>query len=396
MLEVMLHEDGIEGCTSLRHVFCGGEPLSAESQELFFTKLKAELHQQYGPTETCIDVTIFDCRRESGPRAIPIGRPIANTQAYVLDVNQRPVSVGVAGELHIGGDALAHGYLRRPELTAEKFIPSSFTDEAGARLYKTGDLARFLPDGNLQFLGRIDHQVKIRGFRVEPGEVEAALRQYPGVRDAIVLVREDNPGDKRLVGYVLVAEGVELNAGALRNFMKERLPDYMTPSAFVSLQTWPLTTNGKIDRRVLPAPDQNGYQPNEEFQQPRNEVEETLTGLWADALKLPAVGIHDNFFELGGHSLLAMRLMSRVRQRFQMEIELRVLFESPTVAGMAALIEEGQSHDDAGADSGLESMLGDASNLEHLLAELGRISEADAQKMLDEKESLLKRVMDTR
>jgi acyl carrier protein len=306
------------------------------------------------------------------------------------------VSVGVAGELHIGGDALAHGYLRRPELTAEKFIPSSFTDEAGARLYKTGDLARFLPDGNLQFLGRIDHQVKIRGFRVEPGEVEAALRQYPGVRDAIVLVREDNPGDKRLVGYVLVAEGVELNAGALRNFMKERLPDYMTPSAFVSLQTWPLTTNGKIDRRALPAPDQNGYQPNEELQQPRNEVEETLTGLWADALKLPAVGIHDNFFELGGHSLLAMRLMSRVRQRFQMEIELRVLFESPTVAGMAALIEEGQSHDDAGADSGLESMLGDASNLEHLLAELGRISEADAQKMLDEKESLLKRVMDTR
>ena len=396
MLEVMLHEDGIERCTSLRHVFCGGEPLPAALQDLFFSRLNAELHQQYGPTETCIDVTIWDCVRESGPPVIPIGRPIANTHAYVLDANQRPVPVGVAGELHIGGAALAHGYLRRPELTAEKFIPSPFTPEPGARLYKTGDLARFLPDGNLQFLSRIDHQVKIRGFRVEPGEIEATLRQYPGVRDAVVLVREDDPGDKRLVGYLLVAEGMELNTGALRNFMKERLPDYMTPSAFVSLHAWPLTTNGKIDRRALPAPDQNVYHAGEELDQPRNEVEETLTGLWADALKLPAVGIHDNFFELGGHSLLAMRLMSRVRERFQMEIELRVLFETPTVAGMAAHIEQGPSSEDARSDSELEMMLSDESNVEKLLAALDRLSEADAQKMLDEKESLLKRVVDTR
>jgi acyl carrier protein len=327
---------------------------------------------------------------------IPIGRPIANTHAYVLDANQRPVPVGVAGELHIGGAALAHGYLRRPELTAEKFIPSPFTPEPGARLYKTGDLARFLPDGNLQFLSRIDHQVKIRGFRVEPGEIEATLRQYPGVRDAVVLVREDDPGDKRLVAYLLVAEGMELNTGALRNFMKERLPDYMTPSAFVSLHAWPLTTNGKIDRRALPVPDQNVYHAGEELDQPRNEVEETLTGLWADALKLPAVGIHDNFFELGGHSLLAMRLMSRVRERFQMEIELRVLFETPTVAGMAAHIEQGPASEDARSDSELEMMLSDESNVEKLLAALDRLSEADAQKMLDEKESLLKRVIDTR
>jgi amino acid adenylation domain-containing protein len=395
MLEVMLHEQGIEDCTSLRHVFCGGEPLSAELQELFFAKLKAELHQQYGPTETCVDVTIWDCLREGGPGVIPIGRPIINTQAYVLDARQRPVPIGVAGELYIGGAALAQGYLGRPELTAEKFIPNLFANEPGQLLYKTGDLVRFQSDGNLQFLSRLDHQLKIRGFRVEPGEVEAVLRQYPGVRDAIVLAHEHN-GDKKLVGYVIVPEELEVNAGALRSFMRETLPDYMTPAAIVSLHAWPLTPNGKIDRRALPAPEQAVYHLGEESQQPRTVVEETLVGLWSDALKIPTVGIHHNFFDLGGHSLLAMRLVSRVRERFQVELELRSLFESPTIAGMAAIIEQPQSHEDMEAESGIEGMLGDMSNVEHLLAELNQLSEAEAERMLNENESLLKRLIDAR
>jgi acyl carrier protein len=318
-----------------------------------------------------------------------------NTQAYVLDAGQRPLPIGVAGELYIGGAALAQGYLGRPELTAEKFIPNLFANEPGQLLYKTGDLVRFQSDGNLQFLSRLDHQLKIRGFRVEPGEVEAVLRQYPGVRDAIVLAHEHN-GDKKLVGYVIVPEELEVNAGALRSFMRETLPDYMTPAAIVSLHAWPLTPNGKIDRRALPAPEQAVYHLGEESQQPRTVVEETLVGLWSDALKIPTVGIHHNFFDLGGHSLLAMRLVSRVRERFQVELELRSLFESPTIAGMAAIIEQPQSHEDMEAESGIEGMLGDMSNVEHLLAELNQLSEAEAERMLNENESLLKRLIDAR
>jgi acyl carrier protein len=259
---------------------------------------------------------------------------------YLLDANLEPVPIGVPGELYLGGAGLARGYLNRPELTAQQFIPNPFGDQPGTRLYKTGDLARYQADGNLEFLGRKDHQVKIRGFRIELGEIEATLSQHPGVRQNVIIAREDTPNEKRLVAYVVPNEGQSLTVGNLRTFLRAKLPEYMVPSLFVTLEALPLTPNGKVNRQALPAPDVARPELETTYVTARNLVEEVLTEIWIETLGLEQVGIHDNFFELGGHSLLATQIISRIHRYFRVEIPLRSLFEAPTVAGLAKTLVE--------------------------------------------------------
>ncbi|WP_392531410.1 amino acid adenylation domain-containing protein [Nostoc sp. C117] len=343
ILRVLLEEKGIEKGRFLRHVTSGGEALSVELIERFFAQLNLDnvLHNCYGPTEASIDTTFWTCQRGTNYAIAPIGCPITNAYIYILDENLQPVPVGESGELHIGGVGLARGYLNRPELTTEKFILDPFSSEKGARLYKTGDLVRQLNDGNIEFLGRIDHQVKIRGFRIELGEIEVALSQHPALTQTLVIAREDIPGDKRLVAY-LVARSEEIPSQVeLRHFLQGRLPEYMVPASFIFLDTLPLNPNGKIDRRALPAPDTSSLSTN--FVAPQNSTEEVLASIWAKVLRLEQVGIHDNFFELGGHSLLATQVMSRVRQAFQIEIPLQLLFENSTIATLAQAIAENQT-----------------------------------------------------
>lgn len=339
MLGVFLEEQGIKACNnSLRYVWCGGEVLTVELQKRFFNRLDAKLYNGYGPTEASVGVTFWACQRESA--LVPIGRPIANTQVYLLDQHLNPVPIGIPGELHIGGVSLARGYLNHPELTAEKFMANPFSQEPGARLYKTGDLARYLPGGNIEFLGRIDHQVKVRGFRVELGEVEAVLGQHPAVREAVVMARKDLSGDdKQLVAYFVAAQEPAFTLSKLRSFLEEKLPDYMIPSTFVKLEAMPLTPNGKVDRRALPDPDTFQRNLEGDFVAPRTPIEETLADIWAEILGLEKVGVCDNFFELGGHSLLATRVISRLREAFRVDLPLRNLFEAPTVASLAERIE---------------------------------------------------------
>jgi len=324
-------------------IFSTGEALSRELADQLLERAQV-LWNLYGPTETTVWSAAYKVRRAKDP--MPIGRPIDNTQLYLLDANLQPVPMGVPGELYIGGVGLAHGYLNRPGLTGAAFIPNPFSDEPGARLYKTGDLVRYLPDGDIEFLGRIDRQVKIRGFRIELGEIEAHLSQYPAVREAVVLAREGEPGDplplgtdKRLVGYVVAKAGQKPTVSGMHHFLREKLPDYMVPSAFVTLDALPLTPSGKIDRRALPAPDSTRPELEGAFVAPETPTEKEMARIWTQVLGLEQIGIHDNFFELGGHSLLATQVASRVRATFQIEIPLYYIFETPTVAGLAKSIE---------------------------------------------------------
>src|SRR5438552_11153789 len=275
---------------------------------------------------------------EISRQPIPIGRPIANTVVYILDRYLNPVPVGVMGELYIGGVGLARGYLRRPALTAERFVPNPFAEHPGERLYRTGDLARYLPDGNIEFIGRIDHQVKIRGFRVELGEIESVLAEHPAVREAVVLARGETTDDKRLVAYIVPAERAAPSLSAIRDHLKERLPDYMLPAAVVFLAALPLTPNGKVDRRALPAPDATRPELASAYLAPRTPVEEVLAGIWADVLNLERVGVHDNFFELGGDSLSANRALMRIAREFGQDISLRDMLDSATPAALALLV----------------------------------------------------------
>jgi len=291
----------------------------------------------YGPTETTTFATTHEVRQVSaGARSIPLGRPISNTRVYILDAEKRPAPISVEGEIHIGGAGVARGYLNRAQLNAERFVPDPFV--AGGRVYRTGDLGRWLPDGTIEFLGRNDQQIKVRGFRIEPGEIEATLRRQPGVREALVLGREDTPGDKRLVGYWVGHKGQPVpTASDLREFAAQTLPEYMVPSAFVQLASFPLTPNGKLDRRALPAPDGPAHA-SRSYEAPQGEIECALAAHWSDLLQVGQVGRHDNFFELGGHSLLAISLISRIRASLGFEVDLAELFSSPTLSAFAVAV----------------------------------------------------------
>ncbi|WP_184738444.1 non-ribosomal peptide synthetase [Streptomyces netropsis] len=331
MLQAFLREPGAADCTGLRQIICSGEALPAETQrELFATLGSTELHNLYGPTEVAVDATYWQCRRDDEGRSVPIGRPLANVSAFVLDGALRPVPPGVVGELYLSGIQLARGYTGRPALTAERFVACPFS--AGERMYRSGDLVRWTADGELEFVGRADAQVKIRGFRVELGEVEAVLAGHPEVTQAAVVLREDRPGDQRLVAYV-VARSLGLTDQELRRFVSDSLPDYMVPAAVVLVETMPTTVNGKLDRAALPEPDRTAHAVRE----PRSPREEILCELFAEVLGVPRVGIDDHFFDLGGHSLLALRLLSRIRSVLGEGFEIRDLFAEPTVAGLARL-----------------------------------------------------------
>lgn len=340
MLQMFLEQENLSSsCSSLRRVICSGEALPMELQRRFFSMLGAELHNLYGPTEAAVDVTFWACERNSPLNTVPIGRPIANTQIYILDGQLQPVPVGVAGELHIGGVGLARGYHNRPELTAEKFIPDPFSVDPKARLYKTGDSARFLPDGNVEYLGRLDHQVKIRGFRVELGEIEEALNQYPGVQTSVVVAREDRPGDKRLVAYIVSRNGT-VRSSELRECLGAKLPDYMVPAAFVTLEALPLTPNGKVDRKVLPKPDFEAGADKDKFVAPGTPGEVDLAKIWCEVLGLKQVGVHDNFFELGGHSMLAVQLIGKINKSLGCHLSIPLFFQNPTIKKLATVLEQ--------------------------------------------------------
>ncbi|BAY10335.1 non-ribosomal peptide synthetase [Calothrix sp. NIES-2098] len=339
MMRVLLEEEGIENCQSLRHITSGGEALPIDLVERFLACLKLNniLVNCYGPTEAAIDATFWICQGGSDRIFAPIGRPIANTQIYILDEDLQPVPVGEAGELYIGGVGLARGYLNRPELTKEKFIPNPFASEAGTRLYKTGDLARYLPDGNIEFLGRIDHQVKIRGFRIELAEVEAAIAQHPAVKQAIVIDREDVAKNKQLVAYIVPQPQQVPTKSELRSFLQGKLPDYMLPAAFVFLDALPLNPNGKIDRQALPAPASENSAVS--IVLPRNQVEQQLLEIWQQVLGVQPIGVRDNFFELGGHSLLAIKLFWEIEQAFGKNLPLATLFQAGTIESLAKILQ---------------------------------------------------------
>ncbi|HZG41362.1 MAG TPA: amino acid adenylation domain-containing protein, partial [Longimicrobium sp.] len=329
--------DAVEAgrCGSLRHVVCSGEALPPALVRRFHDRFAGPvvLTNLYGPTEAAVDVSCWTCPRDEVDGVVPIGRPVWNTALYVLDASLKPVPMGVPGELYIGGVQVARGYLGRPGLTAERFVPDPFTAQGGARLYRTGDRARWRADGAIEYLGRLDFQVKVRGFRIELGEIEAALRQAPGVADCVVMARAET-GEQRLVAYVVG----DAEAEALRAHVRRSLPEYMVPSAFVALDALPLTPNGKLDRKALPAPELASAE--EKHVAPRTPVEEVLAGIWAEVLRLERVGVEESFFDLGGHSLLATGVVSRVRQVLAVELPLRALFEGPTVAELARRVEE--------------------------------------------------------
>ena len=333
LLRVLLQEANLENCRGLKRVFSGGETLSYELSQSFFETLKCELHNMYGPTETAVDATCCQCTPHSNEGVIPIGRPIANTQAYILDYHLQPVPIGIAGELHIGGVGLARGYLNRPELTAQKFISNPFGE---GKLYKTGDLARYLPDGNIEFLGRIDNQVKIRGFRIELGDIESVLDTHPQIEQAVVIMREATTNNQRLVAYV-VRKDSSLRPSELRRFLQQKLPSYMIPSVFMMLSDLPLNPNGKIDRKNLPKLDELSIVETP-YLAPGNKSEIILVNIWKKLLQITKIGINDNFFDLGGHSLQAMNLMALIHQELQTEIPLSIIYEKPTIAELSEYI----------------------------------------------------------
>lgn len=338
------------------------------------------IFNHYGPTETTVGVLTYPLKRgQAGhySETVPLGRPLVNTQVYVLNQQLQPVPIGVPGELHIGGAGLARGYLNCPELTAAKFISNPWSEKPRAKLYKTGDRVRYLPDGNLEFLGRIDNQVKIRGFRIELGEIESVLKQHPEVREVVVIDQEDELSVKYLVAYVVPRQGNIFSASELRRFLKEKLPEYMMPSAFVPLKNLPLTPNGKVDRRALPSPEMARPDLEDTFVAPRTPVEESLARIWAEVLRLEKVGVHDNFFDLGGHSLLVTQVVCRLRDTFEVELPLSKFFEAPSVADLAVIITQRLAEET------------DSEMLAKTFAELEQLSEEEVQALLaSEKQSI--------
>jgi natural product biosynthesis luciferase-like monooxygenase protein len=329
----------------VRKLLVGGEALSVALARQLRETLPGEVHNMYGPTETTVWSTTYELGAVG--ESVPIGRPIANTIIRILDRSMRLAPAGVPGEIYIGGEGVARGYLNRPALTAERFVPDPFSVEAGARLYRTGDRARYLADGNIEFLGRLDNQVKVRGFRVELGEVEAALRSCPGIREAVVVAREDASGNKRLLAYVVAsdgaatgqADGAELSSAALRSFLQKKLPSYLLPSAFSFLEELPLTPNGKVNVRALPDP--TGPESGAGVAPPESEAEQTIAAIWREVLKLERVGVHDNFFEIGGTSLLVVQVNGRLREAFSRDVPIVEMFRHPTVSMLVRFLEGG-------------------------------------------------------
>ena len=329
----LLHMGGVPA--SVKTVNLAGEPLSDTLVEQIHAKTNVDkVYNLYGPTETTTYSTYTLVQRGS---PVTIGKPIAGTQCYILDAHRNPVPIGVMGELYIAGGGLARGYYGRPELTNERFVPIPFSEERGARMYRTGDLCRWLPDGHIQYLGRIDHQVKLRGFRIELGEIEAGLAQYPALREVAVIPREDSPGDKRLVAYVVADNPPTDLVEQLRALVRAAMPEYMVPAHFVMMQALPRTPNGKLDRKALPAPEGTAYT-TRDHEDPLGEIEATLAQIWSDVLKIERVGRHDRFFDLGGHSLLAVRTVSRIRDVFGVDLPTRTLFEKPALSELAKVL----------------------------------------------------------
>lgn len=368
---LMLEHGGAERLRSLNTVIVAGEACTRDLVEKHRSALPgARLYDEYGPTEATVWCTVFDCTALGAEGPVPIGKPIANARAYLLDAWRRPVPLGAPGELWVAGDGVARGYLDRDELTAERFLPDPFHGEEGARMYRTGDLARWLPSGDLEFLGRVDHQVKVRGYRVELGEIEDALTAHPDVSEAAVLAREDTPGDQRLVAYVV---GSPVEALELQDALRARLPDYMIPAAIVALDDLPRTPNGKVNRDALPAPEASRAALSAAYVAPRTPLEVALADVWAEVLRVEQVGAEDDFFELGGHSILAVRLVARVSETFGVELGLRTLFDAPTVAGLVAALE---------ADPVAAEQLRKAAEI---LGELAELSDDEVDEQLGER-----------
>jgi amino acid adenylation domain-containing protein len=375
-LSTLLNAPEGKGVLPRKHLVLGGEASSWHLLDRIRDASPCAILNHYGPTEATVGCCTFAVAENDvkmwAPATVPIGKPIANDEAYIVDGSLQPVPVGVAGELCIGGAGIAQGYLNQPEQTAERFISHPFSKDPSERLYRTGDLARFLPDGNIEFLGRIDHQVKIRGFRVEPAEIEAALRKHPGVRQTVIVPYDDGSGEKRLGAYVVSTQA--LTPDELRRFLSEQLPEYMVPSAFVRIDEVPLTANGKVDLKALPSPDQPVSAEHESVA-PRNSDEEKLVAIWKEVLKMEQVGVTDNFFELGGHSLLATQIISRIRSTFRVQMPLHVFLESPTVEGLAGKLAQSPA-----AESEEEEMA-------RLLQELDGVSDEEAQRLLSQDSS---------
>src|SRR5581483_9473728 len=354
-LQALLQSEEARKLLPRRYLILGGEALTPKLVEKIESLAPAcEILNHYGPTETTVgSLTLklkdYDWRKQN-LASIPLGTPIQNTQIYILDPNLEPVPVGVAGELYIAGAGVTAGYLGQPEKTAERFLRNPFSADAGARMYRTGDLARYLEDGKVEFLGRGDDQVKVRGFRIELGEIEAALRRQAGVKQAAVVARESAPGEKRLLGYVVLnrepADG--LTGEKLREQLRQQLPDYMVPQAVLVLPKLPLTSNGKLDRQALPEPEQAGQ--SRAYVAPRNPTEQTIAAIWAEVLRREAtkISVEDNFFDLGGHSLLATQVVSRLRERFSVEVPVRSMFDQPTIARLAQVVAQAE---ESSADS---------------------------------------------
>ena len=335
LLSLFLTERDVEQAVSLRQMICGGESLPHDVVKQFYQRLpQATLHHSYGPTETAIASSETICRRNSVHRVTPIGRPLANTQLYVLDKHMQPLPIGLIGELYIGGIGLGRGYLNQPALTAERFVPDPFASKPGGRLYRTGDLVRYLADGNLEFHGRRDKQVKLRGVRIELAEIEAAIKSLNGVHAAAVVMRAAQTGEDHLVAYVVADDGAELGTGALRQQVAQLLPRAMVPTAWVQLAELPLLPNGKINRDALPAPE-SLFESEADYVAPSNVTEELIAGIWAEVLNVERVSVHDDFFAVGGHSLLATQVIARIFDVFHVDLGLRSLFETPTVTGLA-------------------------------------------------------------